>query len=85
MASVVAEEQIKENVIKITYDPSQHDNGMNIDDGMTDEVSLSQSLIGPSPEKKKQRKKADVDPNKRRTANFSNEEVHVIVEEAIAH
>ncbi len=74
-------------MVEITLDQSQNEanqNGVNGDEVTADEITLSQSIIGPSPEKKKRKKRADVDPDERRVPNFSNEEVFVIMEEAIA-
>ncbi len=87
MASPVSEELVDETVVEITLDLSQNEsteNGVNRDEVTAGEITLSQSIIGPSLDKKKRKKQADVDPDERRVPNFSNEEVFVIVEEAIA-
>ena len=87
MALPVTEEPVDETLVEITLDPSQNEstqNGVNGDEVTADEITLSQSIIGPSPDKKKRKKWADVDPDEWRAPNFSNEEVFVIVEEAIA-
>ncbi len=87
MVSAVSEELVDETLVEITLDPSQNEssqNGVNGDEVTADKITLSQSIIGPSPDKKKRKKRADVGPDEQRAPNFSNEEVFVIMEEAIA-
>ena len=55
----MTEEPVDETLVEITLDPSQNEstqNGVNGDEVQTGKITLSESFMGPSPEKKKRKK-----------------------------